>query len=647
MLANDIDTILQKTFGFSEFRTGQSEVINLLLAGKSALAVFPTGSGKSLCYQLPALFFQGLTLVVSPLIALMKDQIDFLVDKGIPAARLDSTLSLEETTQIYQQLRNKELKLLMVAPERLSNERFINFIKGIPIDLLVIDEAHCISEWGHNFRPDYLKLARVAKALTIPRVLTLTATATPKVSKDICQAFNIAANHYINTGFYRPNLTLKFTPCDNSQPEKLNLLAQRLISHPQGPTIVYVTLQKTAEDVASFLEQEGQNARAYHAGLKNEVRAEVQDWFMDSNNAIVVATIAFGMGIDKSNIRYVYHFNLPKSLENYSQEIGRAGRDGLPSVCEVLASGEDMIILENFVYGDTPDIEAINRFIDFILSQENEFNISVYELSNRFDIRPLVVNTFLTYLELLDVIESIAPYYDNYQFKADLPLSDIAAQFDPQRAEFLSRFFNQVKTAKIWCHADLDAIAVTINEPRDRIVKALNYLEEKKLITLKVTGVKHKYRKTNHVDFPDELKKKLIDKFYNSEQREISRLEMIVNLINYSGCKVSFLLNYFGENFNRACGHCSFCLKNSITEFKRKSPNIKNQTELIKAVESLKVPFKIKPTTRQMTRFLCGIMSPVISKRRLKSHPLFGKYAKLPFGELFSIIENISQQKTI
>lgn len=640
MLLNDSHTILQNTFGFSEFRIGQSEVIDILLSGKSALAVFPTGSGKSLCYQLPALCFPGLTLVVSPLIALMKDQIDFLADKSIAAARLDSTLSLEETTRIYQQLRNRELKLLMVAPERLSNERFINFIKGIPIDLLVIDEAHCISEWGHNFRPDYLKLARVAKTLTIPRVLTLTATATPKVSKDICQAFNIAANHYINTGFYRPNLTLKFTTCENSQPEKLNILEQRLNSNPQGPTIVYVTLQQTAEDVAVFLAQSGLQVKAYHAGLKNEVRAEVQDWFMDSQDAVVVATIAFGMGIDKPNIRYVYHFNLPKSLENYSQEIGRAGRDGLPSVCEVLASSEDMIILENFVYGDTPDIEAINQLIDFIIIQENEFNISVYELSNRFDIRPLVVNTFLTYLELLEVIESIAPYYDNYQFKSDLPLADIAAQFNPQRADFLNRFFNQVKVAKIWYHADLDAIAATINEPRDRIVKALDYLEEKKLITLKVTGVKHKYRKTNPVEFPDELKKKLIAKFYNSEQREISRLEEIVKLINHNSCKVSFLLNYFGEDFRQLCGHCSFCLKNSVTEFKRQNPNIKGEVQLMKVVESVKTLFEKKVTTRQITRFLCGINSPAISKRRLKSHPLFGKYTKLPFAELLVMIEN-------
>ena len=643
MHTDDNQKILKDTFGFSEFRNGQAEVIDALLSDHSALAVFPTGSGKSLCYQLPAICFNGLTLVVSPLIALMKDQIDFLVGKSISAARLDSTLSLEETTQIYLQLRNNELKLLLIAPERLSNERFINFINNIHIDLLVIDEAHCISEWGHNFRTDYLKLARTAKSLKIPRVLALTATATPKVSQDICKAFNITPDHYINTGFYRPNLTLKFTPCSNSQNEKLNLLLSRINFYPQGPTIVYVTLQKTTEEVADFLEKAGLNARVYHAGLKNEVRAEVQDWFMASNDAIVVATIAFGMGIDKSNIRYIYHFNLPKSLENYSQEIGRAGRDGLPSLCEVLATSEDMIILENFVYGDTPDIKAINQFIDFILAHKNEFNISVYELSNRFDIRPLVVSTFLTYLELLNIIESIAPYYDNYQFKTDQPLAEIASQFDPQRADFLTRLFAQVRMAKIWHHADLDSISATIDEPRERLVKALDYLAEKRIIDLKVTGVKHKYRIKNFGSDNLALKTKLIEKFYDSELREIGRLNGIVSLINHTGCKVAFLLDYFGENLNRECGHCGYCLKEGGSEFKRINPKFGDQIQFNQFIESVKILFSEQPSTRQITRFLCGITSPAISKLRLKNHPLFGKYEKFPFGELLSIIENINQ----
>src|SRR6266481_2043663 len=221
-----IHATLKATFGFDTFREGQEAIISKILEGKSALAVFPTGSGKSLCYQLSALHLEGLTLVISPLIALMKDQIDFLRGRNIPAARLDSTLELEEFRRIDLDLRARRLKLLFVAPERFSNERFIQKLRQLKISLMVIDEAHCISEWGHNFRPDYLKLARLARSLGIERILTLTATATPTVADDICREFRIEPDAFVHTGFYRPNLTLQITPCRPN--EQIDLLLARL-----------------------------------------------------------------------------------------------------------------------------------------------------------------------------------------------------------------------------------------------------------------------------------------------------------------------------------------------------------------------------------------------------------------------------------
>ncbi len=326
----DLLSALQTHFGHEGFREGQEAVVRALLDGECALALFPTGAGKSLCYQLPAVLLEGTALIISPLIALMKDQVDALRARGIAVARLDSSLTAEETQRVYADLRAGTLKLLYVAPERLSSEAFIERLRRVKISLLAIDEAHCISEWGHNFRPEYLRLARVAEELALRPVLALTATATPDVARDICKAFGIADERHVQTSFRRKNLHLRVTPCAARQ--KLDVLTKRLASAKVRPAVVYVTFQKTAEDVAAHLASAGLAARAYHAGMKSEDRDATQEAFMRGECEVIVATIAFGMGIDKADIRSVIHFNLPKTLENYQQEIGRAGRDGQPSL---------------------------------------------------------------------------------------------------------------------------------------------------------------------------------------------------------------------------------------------------------------------------------------------------------------------------
>ena len=484
--------ILKSTFGHESFRPGQLAVIEILMAGRSALAVFPTGGGKSLCFQLPALLLDGLTLVISPLIALMKDQVESLQRVEVAAARLDSTLSSEEVAEIYNQLEKNELKLLYVAPERMANEGFLRRLKVAKISLLAIDEAHCISEWGHNFRPDYLKIASLSEELKIPRVLGLTATATANVSADIRASFDIPPEDHIQTGYRRENLSFHATPCRSE--DRVALLIERLKSRPPGPGIVYVTLQRTAEVIAGELKAAGFNARAYHAGMKDEHRAEVQDGFMGDEIDLVVATIAFGMGIDKANITYVYHFNLPKSLENYIQESGRAGRDGNEAICEILACADDRIVLENFVFGDTPAESAIRSLVEHMLLQGDSFSISRYDLSATKDIRPLVVATALTYLELEGILIPKGPFYGAFRVKIISTMPQIMAGYDADRQALLQQIFEAGK--KGWYSTtifDIEEVSLKIQQPEDRIRQAIQYLEEMGDITAKPSKLRHAY----------------------------------------------------------------------------------------------------------------------------------------------------------
>ncbi len=441
--AHDPERLLSEVFGFPAFRPGQREVIGHLLAGRSAAAVFATGSGKSLCYQLTALLLPGTTVVVSPLIALMKDQLDALSARGVAAARLDSTLDLAAYREVMASLRSGKLKLLYVAPERFVNERFREALAQVPISLLAIDEAHCVSEWGHNFRPDYLKLAEHRRRLGVERVLALTATAPPRVLGEICQRFEIDPACAVTTGFYRENLDLLATPTRGA--ERDALLVAKLRERPPGAAIVYVTLRKTAETLAAFLNGEGFEALVYHAGEESEARSAVQERFLGSESAIVVATIAFGMGIDKANLRYVYHYDVPKSLENLAQEIGRAGRDGKTAICEMLVSGDGLEVLRNFAHGDVPDAEAVDRLLGRVFGKQENFLLDQYGLSNDLDIRPLVLRTLLTYLELEGFLEAGTPVYQAYRFKPLVPSAEMLGRFAGERREFLAGLLRQAQ----------------------------------------------------------------------------------------------------------------------------------------------------------------------------------------------------------
>ena len=350
--------ILKTHFGFDQFRPLQEEIIGCVMAPRDAFVLMPTGAGKSLCYQLPALKLPGVTLVISPLIALMKDQVDALKADGIPAAFINSSLTRAEIDRIQAGALRGEIKILYAAPERLTTPDFQHFLQKIAVSLIAIDESHCISEWGHDFRPDYRNLKILRTKFPQVPVMALTATATRKVREDIICQLSLEKAQIFTSSFNRPNLSYAVLPKKNSYGHLINLLRE----HRHEAAIIYCFSRKDTEHLAADLRQEGFKALPYHAGLESEVRRTNQEKFIRDEAQIIVATIAFGMGIDKPDVRLVIHYHLPKSIEGYYQETGRAGRDGLPSRCLLFYSPADAMKQQYFIRQIEDDTERKNAY---------------------------------------------------------------------------------------------------------------------------------------------------------------------------------------------------------------------------------------------------------------------------------------------
>ncbi|MDY0835666.1 RecQ family ATP-dependent DNA helicase [Pseudomonas sp. SED1] len=630
---------LQQVFGYPQFRLGQEAAISAVLAGRSAAAIFPTGSGKSLCYQLSAVLLPHLTLVVSPLLALMQDQLGFLQRHGICAGSIDSSQSRDDANDVMARARSGELKILMVSVERLKNERFRNFLQSVPISLLVVDEAHCISEWGHNFRPDYLKLPDYQREFRIPQALLLTATATPKVIADMQAKFAIAPDDVITTGFYRSNLNLLVEPVSGQ--DKRRRLVEWMKERANQPSIVYVTLQKTAEHIAEHLNRNGIQAEAYHAGLAHDKREGIQKRFMGGQSNCIVATIAFGMGIDKSDIPNVVHFDLPKSIENYSQEIGRAGRDGQPSDCLVLANRDSLNILENFVYGDTPEQEGIRRVLEEIQAArgDGQWEFLLRSLSDLSNIRELPLKTLLVQLELKGVIAPRYAFYAEYRFKYLIEPEALLARFSGERQQFVAAIIQVCKRAKTWATVDFDALYQQHQAERNRVVKALDYFQEQGLIEMESKQMTEVYALLNTDFDPQVLSTELYTGFKQHEVTEVARIHAMLDLFATEECLGYRLAHYFGdENAPRQCGHCSVCHGNvAHLPAPPSLPPLVDKNFLALCGEFIHRHHEYNghlPGAERLTRFLGGISVPLFTKLKAKGIPGFAVLEEYPYAEV-------------
>ncbi|HYO63412.1 MAG TPA: RecQ family ATP-dependent DNA helicase [Pyrinomonadaceae bacterium] len=555
---------LHEHFGFEDFREGQREVVEAVLEGHDTVAVMPTGGGKSLCYQLPALMKDGATLVVSPLIALMKDQVDALQARGIPATFINSSIDFEEQKARINALRQGQFKLVYVAPERFRSAHFVEALKRARVSLCAVDEAHCISQWGHDFRPDYLRLKSFIEEVGRPQLLALTATATPHVRADIIEQLSLRSPRAFVSGFDRPNLTINVVHTQKER-EKIAHVKALAARYDGGSGIIYTSTRKSVEQVAARLKEARLSVVAYHAGIDDAGRVRAQDEFMSGRVQMIVATNAFGMGIDKPDIRFVAHYHMPGSIEAYYQEIGRAGRDGQPSTCALLFNYADKRTQDYFIEGSYPPPDVIARVYEALVgTKQKRIELSTREIAARAGVRnEMAVQSSLITLEKAGHIERGAAGENRASLRLLVSPREaresVGARRSEQMKQALSELLGRGVSAREETELDVSELAEKLGVEVASARRALGSLAEAGLVSYQPA------RRTRGVVMVDEepvrqlrIRPQELARRAALEQR---KLREMISFCYAERCFRAFILDYFGDRSHATrCGKCGNCV---------------------------------------------------------------------------------------